>query len=291
MQTVERVGVRLAAGEREKMQESDVMELLDDGKGSSSVDNATEHIRLVSLGHNCGPKLSCKHLGRGAETLPFDWGRVKVEGLLHYMRNDFDGFFDFVTTEPVPGISQMVTYRDYLHSFWHDDPRHPGMHDKYCRRIERFHSIDAESAPVLFVRAVMSTDELSQATELLEELRSQFGPQAYLLMILSQQIHAKGAGIVGSVDHLIVYFLEPGVHNTKGYTVFADPISETLDWMIGRTINAMQFPEITNVQQCASDMQNGFSGLGGLPGFEEVPDQLPSQDVVRPIREPRSTKK
>ena len=32
----------------------------------------------------------------------------------------------------------MVMYRDYLHSFWHDDPRSEETHAKYLRRFARF---------------------------------------------------------------------------------------------------------------------------------------------------------
>merc|ERR1719482_1722582 len=86
----------------EKLQHSDLMERLPSGMGAQTLDKATEHIRLVSLGHNCGPKLSFQHLGRGAETLPFDWCRTRLESLLYYMRNDFEGWFDFVTRSAIP---------------------------------------------------------------------------------------------------------------------------------------------------------------------------------------------
>lgn len=52
---------------------------------------AQDHITLVSLGCFCGPKLSFKHIGRGAETLPFDWMRTCGAALLKFMRNDFEG--------------------------------------------------------------------------------------------------------------------------------------------------------------------------------------------------------
>ncbi|CAJ1395983.1 unnamed protein product [Effrenium voratum] len=141
------------------------MDALPDGK--SRVDQETEGIMLVSLGCFCGPKLSFKNIGRGAETLPFDWMRTRHEGLVHFLQNgwdertNFNGFFEFTSKKVVPGC-QMTTYRDYFHSFWHDDPTDPGMHERYKRRIKRFNSIDARSEAVLFVRTIPSTSELDQ---------------------------------------------------------------------------------------------------------------------------------
>lgn len=276
---VQNVGVRLQPGD-ESLQESDLMERLQDGAGAEVVDPMTERIRLVSLGHNCGPKLSFKHLGRGAETLPFDWGRVRLEGLLHYLRSGFEGFFSFVAMEPVPGVGKMVTYRDYFHSFWHDDPRDQGMQERYCRRIDRFMSIDAEGQEVLFVRAAMATSELDLVDELLGELRARFGRRASLLLILSSQIHAQGAGFVQGNDHLMLYFLELGAHNQKGYVAFSEPTREALDWMVGRPVSGMVFPDVGHAREVASEIQNGFAGLGGLPGFEESPGAAPSPEAV-----------
>lgn len=50
----------------------------------------------------CGPKLSFQALGRGAATLPFDWIRLRFEGLMHFLAEDFSGFFDFGTELRLP---------------------------------------------------------------------------------------------------------------------------------------------------------------------------------------------
>merc|ERR1719375_1446250 len=65
--------------------------------------NGGDGIRLVSLGCYCGPKLSFRALERDAETLPFDWCRTRIDGLLHFLQNDFDKFFHYDTREVVPG--------------------------------------------------------------------------------------------------------------------------------------------------------------------------------------------
>ncbi|CAE8600647.1 unnamed protein product, partial [Polarella glacialis] len=125
-------------------QESDLLEKLGEKhRGSQMCDEETSAVQLVSLGSYCGPKLSFQKMGRGAETLPFDWIRSRMEGILHFLRTDFRGFFEFVTEMKVPSAHQMVMFRGYHHSFWHDDPRDASMHERYTRRIARFWSLDA----------------------------------------------------------------------------------------------------------------------------------------------------
>ena len=40
----------------------------------------------------------------GAETLPFDWIRCRMEAILHFIRNDFEGYFDYTTEMAVPNL-------------------------------------------------------------------------------------------------------------------------------------------------------------------------------------------
>merc|ERR1719316_2467399 len=90
-----------------------------------AVNQNADGLRLISLGCYCGPKLSIRALGRDAETLPFDWVRTRIDGLLHFIKNDFDLFFHYDTRQAVPGCGTkdkpMVMHRSFYHSFWHDD--------------------------------------------------------------------------------------------------------------------------------------------------------------------------
>eukprot|EP00929_Paragymnodinium_shiwhaense_P118451 TRINITY_DN90373_c0_g1_i1.p1 TRINITY_DN90373_c0_g1~~TRINITY_DN90373_c0_g1_i1.p1 ORF type:complete len:682 (-),score=101.12 TRINITY_DN90373_c0_g1_i1:450-2495(-) len=265
------IQVRLSPEEAKGMQESDLMEtMLPDGEGAHMVDSATEHIRLVSLGQNCGPKLSFKHLGRGAASLPFDWSRTRLDGILKYIREDFKEWYDYVTREPVPGIQKMIMFRDQLHSFWHDDPNDPGMRERYDRRIERFNQIDARTAPVLFVRVVVVKSEVIRMAELLLLLQDKYGPQAHLLCILNHQERAQGPSVVQGWDNLMVYFLEKGAHSVhKRNTAYATPIKVCLDWMVGRPTSALPFDGLEQAHQVADQIQiTTLDGLGGLQAFE-----------------------
>lgn len=242
---------------------------------TQEVDEASQHIRLVSLGCFCGPKLSFKKIGRGAESLPFDWMRTRMSGILHFLREDFDGFFDFVTKKPVPNTGAMVMYRGYHHSFWHDDPTDPAMHERYGRRLVRFKSIDAHTVPVLFVRACATRDDLEHAVELLEELQSRFGKFASLLLLMDFQKTALGASLVRGHSNLMLNFLSCDIHDSSSAAPYGDFVKVALDWLMGRPISARVFESMDIAIRCCDPTVWGLEGLGGLDAFESEPP-LPS---------------
>jgi len=263
-----KVAVKITAEEKATLQHSDIMERLPCGKGAAEVDPSTAHIALVSLGHNCGPKLSFQHLGRGAETLPFDWCRTRLEAVEHFLKTDFAGFFDYVTKQPVPGIDDMVMYRNYYHSFWHDNPDDAGMKERYTRRINRFKGIDAKEKPVLFVRAAMAKAELRGAIEVLSDFKARFGQCAHLLVVIPSQTAVKGLICMEGTQQFFVYCLEAGAMTEHGYTAFAKPVKEALDWMVGRPAPIRTFDTLEQLEELIDEVNNGFAGLGGLPAFE-----------------------
>eukprot|EP00439_Symbiodinium_sp_Y106_P060134 s167_g8.t2 len=273
------------------MQESDMMDQLPDGE--SRVDAETEQIMLVSLGCFCGPKLSFKNIGRGAETLPFDWMRTRHEGLVHFLRNGWDestgwnGFFDFNTKKVVPGCS-MTTYRSYYHSFWHDDPTDPGMHERYLRRIHRFNNIDATSKPVLFVRTVPTTEELKAVPELLELLIKRHGKHACLLLIIDFQKTADGPALVEGMDNIMVHYMPGSKHvNQEGLPAppYGEAVNLALDWIVGRPVSVMQFDGWDTIMKCADRTDWGLNGLGGLWAFEPSLDS-PEEEPLEPLPDP-----
>jgi len=244
------------------------MELLPSGDAAIVSDRSTDHVRLVSLGNTCGSKLSFQKLGRGAETLPFDWVRSRLEGLLHFMRNDFEGFFDFVTREPNTA-GHMVMYRSKHHSFWHDDPRDVGMRERYTRRIDRFKSIDATGDPVLFVRAANSTDELALAEEFVAELMQRFGQNALLLLILDFQQEVNGPAMVKGLDNLLIYY-HANADREPAAAPYMKPITAALQWASHRPVDAMQFESIGDAAKVATKTDWGFTAHGNLRAFEEA---------------------
>lgn len=277
------------------MQESDLMDALPDGQ--SRKDEETQNIMLVSLGCFCGPKLSFKNIGRGAATLPFDWMRTRHEGLVHFLRDkwdessNFNGFFEFTSKKVVPGC-QMTTYRSYYHSFWHDDPTDPGMHERYKRRIERFNEINANSTPVLFVRTIPTTQELARVPELMDLLIARHGQQSFLLLIIDFQKTAQGAAVVEGMDNIMVHFLSGSKHvNQEGLPAppYGDAVNLALDWIVGRSVSVMQFDNWEAIIKCADYTEWGLNGLGGLYAFElgmEPPQEEIPENSLLPFPNP-----
>mmetsp|Transcript_75885 Transcript_75885/g.210598 ORF Transcript_75885/g.210598 Transcript_75885/m.210598 type:complete len:630 (+) Transcript_75885:82-1971(+) len=250
------------------VQESDLLDRMPDGKLEE--DSATEKVRLVSLGCFCGPKLSFKKIGRGSETLPFDWLRTRIDGLLHFMRNDYEGFYDWTTQQQV-GDTSMNIYRGYYHSFWHDNPTDPAMHERYDRRIQRFKEIDATSSTVVFVRALASSDELAKCPELLKELKLRHGPNACLLVIVDFQTTAQGAALIKGHSDLLVYYLTGDVHIDGDGAPYCEPVRVGLDWAVGRPIKAMVFDSFEIIINCVDETNWGMTGLENVPAFEDEP--------------------
>ena len=168
-------------------QESDLMELI--RAKDVPTDVSTDAIQLVSLGCSCSPKLSFKGMGRGAETLPFDWVRTTLRGVHQLMTSNFKDFFDFTTRQVVhleEGAS-MTIIRAEEHSFWHDDPTSASMRERYLRRIDRFNAIDAHKKGVLFVRGAATSDEVADASIIINDLQLRFGVHAAFLLVIDFQ--------------------------------------------------------------------------------------------------------
>lgn len=233
-----------------------------------------QQIRMVSLGCYCGPKLSLRKVaregvGHDAETLPFDWVRTRLDGVLHYMRSDFSGFFDFDTKEPV---GKLVMHRSYLKSFWHDNPLLEEDQEKYKRRFARFNEIDARSLPVLFVRSVATTDELPRIAELLEELQTRFGDKAMLLVLVDfQQKEPLGPVLVEGHPGIMVNFLTSDIHTPDNdASPYCGAIRVALDWATGKPLQ-LRVLSMTSVIHGANFTDWGLWGLGGFRAFEEHP--------------------
>jgi hypothetical protein len=192
------------------------------------VNHNQDELRLVSLGCFCGPKLSFRKLGRDAETLPLDWCRTRIDGIIDFLQNDFDKFLHYDTKEQINGV--MTLYRSYYHSFWHDDLSKPEEIEKYRRRIERFQAIDAHSKPVLFVRAVANDDEVQHLRTLSDLLIKKFGRFAKLLAIVDFQPEDEPLVIPGC-DNLLIYKLNAKVHSGHlGEGPYVQPIAEAIKW-------------------------------------------------------------
>lgn len=205
---------------------------------SSALWLASQTTTAVSLGAWCGVKMAMRAIGASGETLPFDWTRVSMEGLLELLRADFAGFLDYTYACDGPHSRHFV--KQGSHSFFHDDLDQEADREKYLRRVGRFRELRmlAESraaraawpawgataatgpsstsspscgssctedvevvdcvlpaakapawkAPLLFIRALNTTLELSSVRDLFLQLARRFGPRGvFLLLLLDHQ--------------------------------------------------------------------------------------------------------
>jgi len=272
-------------------QESDLLEGLAAGPDLS--DEETAKVQLISLGCYCGPKLTFQKIGRGAETLPFDWLRTSLDGLMHMLTTRFDGFYDYVSKLPVPGFEPMTIYRSHLHSFWHDNPDESSMREKYERRIARMYGMagksemDAGSSKkLLFVRVAASTQELSRSEELLQLLVGLFGSEVRLLLILNWQTMLQGPAMVADLPHLLVYFADGSIHDKSKQDIqgapYAAAVKLGLDWSVDRSIEAASW-SLSELQAQTDRNYWGYTGMGGLAAFEDI--SIPSPEETVPVPE------
>lgn len=249
-------------------QDSDLMERMGDGMFTGS--EATGKVPLVSLGCSCGPKLTFKDIGRGAETLPFDWARTRIEGVVHFLSKDFQGFFDTAKNSihyKDENGAEWHAFRSPIHSFWHDDPFAPAMRERYTRRITRLFSMEARSQPILFVRSAASTNEVARAGELLQLLIQKFGPQAKLLLLLDfQGRQAVGPCVVAGLDNLLIWYFDTE-RAPSARAPYAQPVSSALEWAIGQPINARRLPDLNAAQSMAIPNDWGMYGAARVPAF------------------------
>lgn len=240
------------------------------------VNENVDELRLVSLGCYCGPKLSFRGLKRDAETLPFDWVRTRIDGLLHFIQNDFDKFFDYQVREVVPGAGidkPMITHRSYYHSFWHDDLSDEATFAKYRRRMDRFKAIDAHNLPVLFVRSVATTEEIQHTEKLYGELLQRFGRCAKLLLIVDFQ-PADEHILVNGLDNLLIAKLHHSAHGgDNGGAPYAKAIGVAIEWAkSGKLLGDVPSKNVTSISMVNETPTDwGLKGLGGLPAFERQP--------------------
>jgi hypothetical protein len=251
-------------------------EIMDQMQASLAIefnnDPEAEHIQLVSLGCSCAPKMSFKSMGRGSETLPFDWMRTTLQGVYSFITNDFQGFYDFKTRMDVhlDDAPDMVMFRGQEHSFWHDDPRTDGMHEKYERRIKRFKELDASDLGILFVRGAATTDEVADAGTVARELSNRVGQHATLLMIFDfQGPTAKGAVTVNSEPNLMLYFNDTKV--CKPSAPHCEAVRTALDWVVGRRVLATPVASVADALSFVHVTSHyGLKGTSGIPAFESV---------------------
>jgi len=168
--------------------ESDKLNM--DGVGAGLLARPAEEVRrqiqVISLGSYCGIKMSSRRLGLGEASLPFDWIRTRVEGVMHWLAHGFNTFFHVQHMYEMQHQGAPLTvYRSNVHSFWHDNIKDEDVRDKLWRRVKRFEEMAvADSRTLLFVRVLAGTQELPHTEGLHDLLRQKFGASGRRVCLL-----------------------------------------------------------------------------------------------------------
>jgi len=147
--------------------------------------------QCVSLGTSCSVAAALQALGLRGEAGPFDWLRISARSVGFLLRTGFQDFFD---TESIPSRGEgdrVAAARSWEGSFWHHDVRDPDVQLAFHRRIDRF--LNPRGRNVIFVRAVNSSEELHEISELFATLKQHFRTVRVHLAVLIDLQEAAGA--------------------------------------------------------------------------------------------------
>lgn len=205
-----------------------------------SIPEAGKLVQVVSLGSYCGAKLTLRRLGLGEASMPFDWMRTSIHGLLHCLEHDFDGFLEWSTKLEVTQCQQRMTvYRSEVSSFWHDDLEDEVDREKLRRRVRRFDELAADPRrALLFVRSTAGSEEVKYSELLLDALQRRFqvgGCRVWLLIILEDQ------PLVGPILHArrpeLLFWVQPRfTGKLSPYLDTPAPFEDAVVWAVQRLL-------------------------------------------------------
>ncbi|KAG5509159.1 hypothetical protein JKF63_06168 [Porcisia hertigi] len=134
-------------------------------------DGAALPRKYVSLGGWCGPALMLGKLGLRKEAYPFDFSRVTLDGLMHFIQNGFaEGFYPPGPPPYRPEcVGPWVLFRGQHTAFAHFDLNDPRVQSHFQVKMRRFDALlDAPEIPVTFFRTVTARhpqEELALAAD------------------------------------------------------------------------------------------------------------------------------
>lgn len=226
-------------------------------------------VPIVSLGSWCGVKAACRGMGISSPTLPFDWVRLALRGVLDALEHDFEGFLSY----------DGVSFHDFAHpngevffaqgrSFWHDDLRLAEIHEKYGRRVRRFRdliqTVKARSVPVIFVRAVATTFELFDVDKLLECVMRISEPSPVWLLLLLDAQHKSGTILIRDRPNVLIGTVSRHIDANVEYSVTQPPYvsayHNALRAMLALASRGLEPPSASHVLSMTTllEARNGF---------------------------------
>lgn len=128
--------------------------------------------QFVSLGGWCGPALCLGKLGLRDVAFPFDFSRVTLDGVVHFLRNGFsEGFFP---PGPPPFrpecVGMWVLFRGQHTAFAHFNLNDPAVREAFDRKMRRWDAaLRGDLGPVTFLRTVTAINPIEELA-LIEDL-------------------------------------------------------------------------------------------------------------------------
>lgn len=95
-------------------------------------------MEFISLGGWCGNKIGLKQIGYEEATLPFDYVRSSIEGIIDCIENDFINYFPKNIERDMRFPDNMAFLGEYI-GFYHEDLREEEIIVSFKRKINRFH--------------------------------------------------------------------------------------------------------------------------------------------------------
>lgn len=142
-------------------------------------------MNYVSLGGLCDTKTALNFDKRTDEaTLPFDWVRSTIEGIIDCVETDFANFFPS-KIEREARITDWNAYLGRYIGFFHDNLLDQEVIESYKRRFERFREKLANSKRIVFVRTIVRQDyeeETKHAEKLCSVIQEKY-PQLDFIIV------------------------------------------------------------------------------------------------------------
>lgn len=129
---------------------------------------------LISVGGWCGPALCLGKLGLRPAAFPFDFSRVTLDGVTHFVRNGFSrGFFPSGPRPYRPEcVGMWVLFRGQHTAFAHFDLNDPKIITGFERKFDRWNkALAGELGPVTFMRTVTARNPREEL-DLIDEFQA-----------------------------------------------------------------------------------------------------------------------
>ena len=144
---------------------------------------------FISLGWACVTAASMGKYGLRDGSYPFDWVWSRLNGVLHFLENDFE---DFLCREHLSEDGKRFYDRKWGIDFIHDgsiaaEGEYDNIREKYKRRIQRFRET-TQGGKVCFIRAIRNQDEvywIKEKSEYISKVISKF-PESEIVFLAHQ---------------------------------------------------------------------------------------------------------